>query len=145
VNVEAPLFGLSQRLPPANVEAEQALLGALLANNKAYERVAEFLVPEHFADPIHGRIYQSISRRIEAGQLARRGSPAIAFVAAISRSGTSTGSSSLARRLRHYRSTSTTHRRSRCRRCARVVGGSGGARSSPICANQELSSKTRMR
>jgi replicative DNA helicase len=70
VNVEAPLFGLSQRLPPANVEAEQALLGALLANNKAYERVAEFLVPDHFADPIHGRIYQAISRRIEAGQLA---------------------------------------------------------------------------
>ncbi|MEO8715647.1 MAG: replicative DNA helicase, partial [Acetobacteraceae bacterium] len=50
--------------------AEQALLGALLANNKAYERVAEFLAPEHFADPIHGRVFQSISRRIEAGQLA---------------------------------------------------------------------------
>jgi replicative DNA helicase len=70
VNVEAPLFGLSQRLPPSNLEAEQALLGALLANNKAYERVAEFLVAEHFADAIHGRIYQAISRRIEAGQLA---------------------------------------------------------------------------
>jgi replicative DNA helicase len=70
VNVEAPLFGLSQRLPPSNLEAEQALLGALLANNKAYERVAEFLVQEHFADSLHGRIYQAISRRIEAGQLA---------------------------------------------------------------------------
>ena len=54
------LFGLSQRLPPANMEAEQALLGALLANNKAYERVSEFLAAEHFADPIHGRIYQAI-------------------------------------------------------------------------------------
>jgi replicative DNA helicase len=42
----------------------------LLANNKAYERVAEFLIPEHFADPIYGRIYQAIARRIEAGQLA---------------------------------------------------------------------------
>ena len=52
------------------MQAEQALLGALLANNKAYERVSEFLVPEHFADPIHGRIYQAISRRVEAGQLA---------------------------------------------------------------------------
>ena len=29
MNVEAPLFGLSQRLPPSNLEAEQALLGAL--------------------------------------------------------------------------------------------------------------------
>jgi replicative DNA helicase len=70
VNVEPPLFGLSQRLPPCNLEAEQALLGALLANNKAYERVAEFLITEHFADPVHGRIYQAIARRIEAGQLA---------------------------------------------------------------------------
>lgn len=68
--VDSPLLGLSQRLPPANAQAEQALLGALLANNKAYERVSEFLAPEHFVDPIHGRIYQAISRRVEAGQLA---------------------------------------------------------------------------
>src|SRR3954463_6260597 len=68
--IDSPLLGLSQRLPPSNVQAEQALLGALLANNKAYERVSEFLSPEHFADPIHGRIYQAIARRIEAGQLA---------------------------------------------------------------------------
>jgi replicative DNA helicase len=65
-----PLLGLSQRLPPSNTEAEQALLGALLANNKAYERVSEFLAPEHFADPIHGRIYTAIARRCEAGQIA---------------------------------------------------------------------------
>ena len=39
--IDSPLFGLSQRLPPSNVQAEQALLGALLANNKAYERVSE--------------------------------------------------------------------------------------------------------
>ena len=64
------LFGLSQRLPPANAQAEQALLGALLANNKAYDRVSEFLAPEHFADPLHGRIFQAITRRVEAGQLA---------------------------------------------------------------------------
>ncbi|WP_428376960.1 replicative DNA helicase [Lichenicoccus sp.] len=64
------LFGLSQRLPPSNVQAEQALLGALLANNKAYDRVSEFLSPEHFADPLHGRIFQAITRRVEAGQLA---------------------------------------------------------------------------
>jgi replicative DNA helicase len=68
--IESPLLGLSQRLPPSNVQAEQALLGALLANNRAYERVSEFLAPDHFADPIHGRIFQAIARRIEAGQLA---------------------------------------------------------------------------
>ncbi len=65
-----PLLGLSQRLPPSNLQAEQALLGALLANNKAFERVSDFLIPEHFADPLHGRIYQAIKRRVEHNQLA---------------------------------------------------------------------------
>ncbi|HZF76702.1 MAG TPA: replicative DNA helicase [Acetobacteraceae bacterium] len=64
------LLGLSQRLPPSNLQAEQALLGALLANNKAYERVGEFLAPDHFADPIHARIFAAIQRRLEASQLA---------------------------------------------------------------------------
>ena len=66
----AGLLGLSQRIPPSNLAAEQALLGALLANNKAFERVGEYLAPEHFADPVHGRIFQAIKRRVEAGQLA---------------------------------------------------------------------------
>ena len=69
-SIDAPLLGLSQRLPPSNDRAEMALLGALLANNKAYERVSEFLSPEHFSDPVHGRIYQAIVRRVEQGQLA---------------------------------------------------------------------------
>ena len=68
--IDSPLFGLSQRTPPSNLQAEQALLGALLANNRAYERVSEYLAAVHFADPIHGRIYQAIARRIESGQLA---------------------------------------------------------------------------
>ncbi len=63
------LFG-EPRLPPSNLAAEQALLGALLANNKAFEKVADFLAAEHFADPVHGRIFSTIARRIEAGQLA---------------------------------------------------------------------------
>ncbi len=69
-NIDSPLLGISQRLPPSNVAAEQALLGALLSNNKAYDRVAEFLSPDHFADPIHARIFAAIARRIEATQLA---------------------------------------------------------------------------
>ena len=64
------LLGLSQRIPPSNLAAEQALLGALLANNKAFERVGEYLAPDHFADPVHGRIFHAIKRRVEAGQLA---------------------------------------------------------------------------
>ncbi len=67
---ESSLVGLGARLPPASMEAEQALLGALLANNKAYERVSEFLEAEHFVDAIHGRIYTAIRRKVENGQLA---------------------------------------------------------------------------
>jgi replicative DNA helicase len=50
------------RTPPHNAEAEQALLGAILANNATYHRVAEFLRPEHFADGVHGRIFEAIAR-----------------------------------------------------------------------------------
>ena len=57
------------REPPHNFEAEQALLGAILINNAAYQRVAEFLRPEHFADPLHGKLYDSLSRLIERGQV----------------------------------------------------------------------------
>jgi replicative DNA helicase len=47
-----------------------ALLGALLQNNRAYERVGEFLKPEHFANRIHGRVFEAIGRLLEKGQIA---------------------------------------------------------------------------
>ncbi|MCW8969691.1 MAG: replicative DNA helicase, partial [Rhodospirillales bacterium] len=58
------------RTPPHNYEAEKALLGAIFANNQAYEKVSEFLRPEHFADPVHGDIYAACSTLIERQQLA---------------------------------------------------------------------------
>lgn len=58
------------RVPPHNFEAEQALLGAILANNRALERVAEFLRPEHFADPVHGRIYDACQTLATRNQIA---------------------------------------------------------------------------
>jgi len=57
------------REPPHNFEAEQALLGAILVNNAAYQRVAEFLRPEHFADPLHGKLFDSLGKLIERGQV----------------------------------------------------------------------------
>ncbi|MBM3645343.1 MAG: replicative DNA helicase [Alphaproteobacteria bacterium] len=57
------------REPPHNFEAEQALLGAILINNAAYQRVAEFLKSEHFADPLHGKIFDALTRLIERGQV----------------------------------------------------------------------------
>ena len=59
-----------ERLPPQSLEAEQALLGALLHNNLAFERVSEFLRPEHFADPVHGRIFEAITQLIMRGHIA---------------------------------------------------------------------------
>jgi replicative DNA helicase len=61
---------LNYRTPPANIEAEQALLGAILVNNAAYHRVAEFLHAEHFAEGVHGRIFAAITKLMERGQLA---------------------------------------------------------------------------
>ena len=58
------------RAQPHNIEAEQALLGAILINNEAYHRVSEFLRAEHFYEPVHGRIYAAIDRLISRGRLA---------------------------------------------------------------------------
>ena len=58
------------RRPPANVEAEQALLGAILINNDAYDRVSDFLRVEHFVEEIHRRIFENAGHLIRAGKLA---------------------------------------------------------------------------
>ena len=55
---------------PANGEIEQALLGILLVDNSAYDQVADTLRPEHFADALHGRIFEAIGKLIERGQTA---------------------------------------------------------------------------
>ena len=48
------------RLPPQNIEAEQALLGAILTNPNAFEKVSDFLKDYHFVSPVHGEIYHAI-------------------------------------------------------------------------------------
>jgi replicative DNA helicase len=58
------------RVPPHNFEAEQALLGAILVNNRVLDQVATFLRPEHFADPVHGRIYAACRRLADQGHVA---------------------------------------------------------------------------
>jgi len=63
---ETPVF----RTPPHNQEAEQALLGAILVNNEALDRVSSFLQSRHFINPLHGRIYESTSQLIRGGKRA---------------------------------------------------------------------------
>ncbi len=55
---------------PKNIEAEQALIGAILANNKAYEKVSDFLKAKHFADSTHAKIFDEMSKLITRGHTA---------------------------------------------------------------------------
>jgi replicative DNA helicase len=67
------------RTQPHNIEAEQALLGAILINNEAYHRVGEYLRPEHFYEPVHGRIFAAMARLIEGVRLADHVTLKLAF------------------------------------------------------------------
>jgi replicative DNA helicase len=58
------------RTAPHNLEAEQALIGAILINNEAHDRVAGFLEPQHFFDPLHQQIYETAAKLIAAGKQA---------------------------------------------------------------------------
>lgn len=58
------------RSAPHNLEAEQQLLGAIMLNNDAALKVSGFLLPAHFHNPAHQRIYESILQLIERGSLA---------------------------------------------------------------------------
>ncbi|NVJ99353.1 MAG: replicative DNA helicase [Alphaproteobacteria bacterium] len=61
---------LTYRQPPHNLEAEQALLGSILVNNEAAQKVQGFLQPEHFFEPVHGRIYESVLKLMDKNQIA---------------------------------------------------------------------------
>src|SRR6187551_3620817 len=62
----APQF----RNAPQNIEAEQALLGAILVNNEAFYRVGDFLEPQHFFEPIHQKIFDVARSLIRANKVA---------------------------------------------------------------------------
>src|SRR6266508_1230352 len=58
------------RAAPQNIEAEQALLGAILVNNEALYRVSDFLEPNHFFEPVHRRIFQVAGELIRGNKIA---------------------------------------------------------------------------
>ena len=58
------------RIVPMNIEAEQALLAALLTSNSVYERISDFLRPEQFYDDVNGKIFEAIAKLLENNQLA---------------------------------------------------------------------------
>ena len=63
---ETPLY----REAPNNVEAEQALLGAILVNNDAFYRVSDFLKSSHVHEPLHRRIFEVSAELIRMGKMA---------------------------------------------------------------------------
>jgi replicative DNA helicase len=60
----------SHRELPQNIEAEQALLGAIFINNDAFYRVADFLKPNHFFEPLHGHIFELMGELIRSNRIA---------------------------------------------------------------------------
>lgn len=62
--------GSSFRSLPHNIDAEKALLGAILVNNRALEHVSEFLRPEHFFAEQHVRVFDAARKLAENGQIA---------------------------------------------------------------------------
>ena len=58
------------REAPNNIEAEQALLGAILVNNDAFYRVSDFLKAAHFYEPLHRKIFEVASELIRMGKMA---------------------------------------------------------------------------
>ncbi|MCL1902371.1 MAG: replicative DNA helicase [Alphaproteobacteria bacterium] len=65
--MEANPINFTPKTLPSNLEAEQAVLAAILMNNRALERVSEFLKPDHFTHPAHKEIYRLIERQFAAG------------------------------------------------------------------------------
>src|SRR6185312_11753384 len=69
VSMNAP-FAIPIRTAPHNIEAEQALVGAILINNEAFYRVSDFLEPKHFFEAIHQCIFELCGSLIRTGKLA---------------------------------------------------------------------------
>ena len=56
------------KVPPHSVEAEQSLLGALLLDNQAFDRVADLVAADDFYRDDHRRVWRHVARLIEAGK-----------------------------------------------------------------------------
>ena len=65
-----PLDPARIRVSPHNLEAEQALLGAILLDNQLMGRIGDNLRAIHFYDPLHARLFEALNTMIAKGQLA---------------------------------------------------------------------------
>src|SRR4051812_27299080 len=69
--IRLPLPGSDESTAlPQNAEAEAALLGAMMIDNRIAEDVMQKLRGEHFFEPVHGRIYEAIEKLVSDNRLA---------------------------------------------------------------------------
>src|SRR5437763_15861023 len=66
---------------PQNIEAEAALLGALMIDNRLVEDIQLKLKPLHFFEPLHGRVYDAILRLTDSNRIANPVTPKPLFEA----------------------------------------------------------------
>ena len=60
VDTVKPVESMLGKSLPSNVDAERAILGAILLNDECYHSIAEILAPLDFYMPAHKAIYQAI-------------------------------------------------------------------------------------
>jgi len=59
---------LNLKLPPHSIDAEQSVLGGLLIDNAAFDKVGDVLADSDFYRDDHRRIFRQISRLVERGK-----------------------------------------------------------------------------
>ena len=59
---------LNLRLPPHSIDAEQSVLGGLLIDNGAFDRIGDVVTDSDFYRDDHRRIFRHIARLIERGK-----------------------------------------------------------------------------
>ena len=55
---------------PNNIEAEQAVIGSILVSNEMFDEISTIIEASNFYDPMHQKIFESISSLIYKGLLA---------------------------------------------------------------------------
>ena len=65
-------IGIEGRVPPHDLDAEAAVLSAVMIDPLAFDKVNEFLKPEHFYSEAHRRIYEACVELSADGQAGRR-------------------------------------------------------------------------
>ncbi len=59
---------MNERIPPHNIEAEQAVIGAVFLEQEALTRATEVLTPEDFYRPAHERIFRAMVDLSDRGE-----------------------------------------------------------------------------